>query len=72
MNNEQIKNVLNDYLTQSGATEVIFEETENSVAALFNSREVISFKTNIPGWTHSGIQVDNTGKREYKIELRRV
>ncbi|MBI4363382.1 MAG: hypothetical protein HY545_00860 [Candidatus Doudnabacteria bacterium] len=72
MSKEDIKNLINEYLTKIGCSGVLFDEPdENTIRALFDATELISFKNEVPGWTHSGIQLDTSGQRKYKIEFKR-
>jgi len=64
---------INDTLTKIGCTDVKFDDSkENLVLALFNCKEVISFNANLPGWQYTGIQLDPTHEREYKIEFSKA
>ena len=56
-----------------GCTDVAFPDPkEDLVIAVFNCKEITSFVTEIPGWTHSGIHLDPTHEHQYKIDFKRL
>lgn len=72
MNKEELKEKVKKLLEGLGATEIQFSDVEpNKVIASFNWKNVISFKAFLPGWTYTGIQLDLTNGRKYKIEFSR-
>lgn len=60
-------------LEKMGCTEISFPDPkEDLVIATFNCKEVTSFVTEIPGWTYSGIHLDPTKERQYKIDFAKT
>lgn len=73
MNKEDLKSQIQGILTNMGYTSITFSNgPENIVVASFDAKELTSFKTELAGWTYSGIQLDMTGSRQYRIEFRKV
>jgi len=73
MSKDEIKNVINQYLSQAGCTQFLFEEPdENTIIVLFNSKEIISFNSPLQNWVSTGIQLDDSKKRQYKIEFKKT
>ncbi len=73
MSVEGIKDLINQYLTKIGCSGVLFEEPDqNTIRALFDAAELISFKDDVPGWVNSGIQLDQSRQRQYKIEFKKI
>ena len=69
-NKEELKNLVTQTLTNMGFTEIDFPVYEtNKVVVVFNGKEVTSFTEDLAGWTNPGIQLDESGKREYKMEF---
>lgn len=72
MEKEELKKKVEEILKNMGCKDIIFGDDGDSVVeVLFNCEEIISFKTSIPGWTYSGIQLDASKRRQYKIYLRK-
>ena len=73
MGTEKTKELVECSLKEMGATDILFPDTkDNLIVATFNCKEITSFVTNIPGWTYSGIHLDPTGKRQYKIDFQKL
>ncbi len=73
MTKEQLKEKVREILEKTGCMNLIFlENGEDSLSVLFDSKDVISFKGEMPGWEYSGIQVDETGKHEFKITFKKL
>lgn len=73
MNTEDAKKLIEASLKNMGCVDITFPEPkENLLVALFNCKEITSFVTNVPGWTHSGIHLDPTRARQYKIDFRKI
>lgn len=73
MNKEELKAKVQEILTSMGYTDVAFSNGEESLLIVsFNSKELTSFKADLPGWSYSGIQLDATGLGQYKIEFRKI
>lgn len=72
MEKEELKKKVEETLKNIGCKDIIFSDGGESVMeVLFNCEEVISFKTPILGWTYSGIQLDESKRRQYKINFRK-
>ena len=72
MDKEELKEQVKKILENLGATEIQLSDVEpNKVIVTFNWENVISFKASLPGWTYTGIQLDPTNGRKYKIEFSR-
>ncbi len=73
MTKEELKQKIKDILEKMGCESILFSENgENSLNALFNSKDVISFKAETPEWEYSGIQLDETEEREFKISFKKI
>ncbi|QQG47515.1 MAG: hypothetical protein HY044_00255 [Candidatus Woesebacteria bacterium] len=73
MNKEDLIKKVTEILTNMGYTNIDFSNgEENLLIVSFDSKELTSFKADLPGWTYSGIQINNTGKGQYKIEFRKL
>lgn len=72
MNADDLKNAVNARLKDMGCTDVLFPNPKDDlVVATFNCREITSFVQDLPGWEYSGIHLDPTGNRQYKIDFKR-
>jgi len=72
MDKEKLKKQVKQILEELGATEIQFPDTgPDKVIVNFNWKNVISFKASLSGWTYTGIQLDPTNGRKYKIEFSR-
>lgn len=70
MNAEELKHKVKKILEEMGCTDLLFPDPkENLIVAIFNCKNLTSFKGTIEGWTYSGIHLDPTGKRQYKIDF---
>jgi len=73
MTKEDVKIKIKEELGKMGCTEIAFPESkDNLVVATFNCRAVTSFVADIAGWTYSGIHLDPTKNRQYKIDFVRT
>ena len=73
MSPEEIKNIIENTLKEMGCTEIAFLDFKDDlIVAVFNCKEITSFVKEIVGWTHSGIQLDNTKSHQYKIDFKKV
>lgn len=70
----EAKKIIKETITGMGGENTAFQETEDkrTMVVLFDSKEITSFVAIIPGWEYSGIQLDPTGKHQYKIEFNKV
>jgi len=70
MNKEELQEEAGKILSELGARDVKFsDEASDKIVASFNWENVVSFKPSLSGWTYSGIQLDPTKEREYRIEF---
>ena len=73
METEEIKKIIEEALKNMGCTDIMFPDPkDNLLVAIFNCKEITSFVTNIPGWAYSGIHLDPTGLRQYKIDFKKI
>lgn len=73
MNTQDTRKIIEDVLKKMGCTEIKFPDLkEDLIVATFNCKEITSFVTDIPGWTYSGIHLDPTNERRYKIDFRKT
>lgn len=73
MNKEQASNRIEEILNQMGCSEISFSDSiENLIVVTFNCKELTSFVANIIGWVYSGIQLDPTNERQYKIDFKKI
>lgn len=64
---------ISETLNKNGVTDIKVDDSkENEVVVLFNCKEVISFNADLPGWQYTGIQLDPTHEKEYKIVFTQV
>lgn len=70
MEKEELKNIVKKVLEDLGAKDVQFKDIGlDKVVAIFNWEKIVSFKAEINGWKYTGIQLDSTKERQYKIEF---
>jgi len=71
MNIEELKKTVEKTLKEMGCTRIQLIETSNKegVTATFDCKTLTSFKAEISGWTFSGINLDPTSVRQYKIDF---
>ena len=63
---------VSEQLTEMGGTDITFPDSkDNLIVATFNCKNLTSFKAIIEGWTYSGIHLDPTSNRQYKIDFIR-
>jgi len=73
MDKEQLQKKIKEVLEKMGCTDVIFKDIEtDSFYVAFNSKEVTSFVADLNNWKYSGIQLDASGERQYKIDFKKV
>ena len=73
MNKEQLKAKVEEILKSMGYTDIVFSNGEESLLVVsFNSSELTSFKADLPGWSYSGIQLNDTVSGRYKIEFKKI
>jgi len=67
---EELKKIVEDKLKEMGGENILFPDPkENLLVALFNSKELTSFRADLAGWTYSGTHLDPTKSRQYKIDF---
>ena len=72
MDKETAKTKIKETLTRMGSMDVSFEETdENTILVKFNCDRLTSFVEEIIGWSYSGISLDPTKERQYKINFKK-
>ena len=69
MEKEELKQQVKKTLEELGAKDIQFLEDGDKVIASFNWEKVVSFKVILDGWKYTGIQLDPTRERQYKIEF---
>lgn len=73
MEKEDLKIKVEEILKNMGCEDIIFsDDGDSGIEALFNCKEVVSFKTPLSGWTYSGIQLDESKRRQYKIYFKKI
>lgn len=66
----EVKIIIESSLKNMGCTDINFPKLEETlIGVVFNCREITSFVTEIPGWTYSGIHLDDSKSRQYKIDF---
>ncbi len=69
-NHEEVKNRVEQKLKEMGCTDIEFPNPKDDlIVAIFNCKEITSFKDELPGWTYSGIHLDPTHTKQYKIDF---
>ncbi len=70
MDLEVLKKTVERILVNMECTDLTFPDPKtNLVVVTFNCKNLTSFKADLPGWTYSGIHLDPTGNRQYKIDF---
>ncbi|OGG36771.1 hypothetical protein A2110_01010 [Candidatus Jorgensenbacteria bacterium GWA1_54_12] len=73
MNQEELKSEIQKKLTEMGFENILLRELdENTLIVLFNAKEITSFKEELSGWIYSGIYLDHSNERQYRIDFRKV
>ena len=73
MNTEETKKIIEASLKGMGCTDITFPDPKDKlIVVTFNCKEITSFVTHIPGWTYSGIHLDPTGGRQYRIDFKKT
>lgn len=72
MNSDSLKIKVKEILTSMGYTNITFSNEEKDLIVVsFDSEELTSFNTDLPGWSYSGIQLNVSGGGRYKIEFKK-
>lgn len=70
---EELKTEVEKVLVNMSCTDILFPDSkDNLLIATFNCKELISFKADLPGWAYSGIHLDPTKIRGYKIDFKKI
>jgi len=74
---KEVRDIVRQTLIEKACTDISFAEPlkgeeENVVVATFNCKDLTSFHQPIAGWTYTGIHLDPTGERQYKIDFIRI
>jgi hypothetical protein len=73
LNQQELKTEITKALESMGCSDILFLDSKDDLlVAVFNCKELTSFKLELPGWKYSGIQLDSTHTRQYKIEFVRI
>jgi hypothetical protein len=51
---------------------LFFDINDNEVVVTFNCKDLTSFTSSLPGWSYTGIELDDTQKRQYKIRFMKI
>ena len=69
---DELKTEVSRTLENMGCNDILFQNiTDLLVTVVFNCKELTSFKMDLPGWIYSGIQLDLTRTRQYRITFSR-
>jgi len=67
------QNEIRARLQGMGCADILIREVnEDLISATFNCKDLTSFKERIDGWSYTGIELDESKQREYKITFRKV
>ena len=73
LNQEELKVEITKALQNMGCSDISFLDSKDDlIVVVFNCKELTSFKMESPGWKYSGIQLDSTQTRQYKIDFTRI
>jgi hypothetical protein len=73
MKKEEAKTKIEEGLKQMSCTDIIFADSEeNLIVVTFNCRELTSFVTIIRGWFSSGVHLDPSKNRQYKLDFKNL
>ena len=73
LNQEELKVEITKALQNMGCSDILFSVSKDDlIVVVFDCKELTSFKMELPGWTYSGIQLDPTRTRQYKIDFIRI
>jgi hypothetical protein len=68
MDNKEVIEKIEETLKKMGCADVsLVEVDENMIIATFNCDHITSFVENMSEWIYSGIQLDTTKEKQYKI-----
>lgn len=67
---EELKKIVEERVKEMGGENILFPDTKEDVlVVIFDSKELTSFRAELPGWTFSGTHLDPTKTRQYKIDF---
>jgi len=70
MDLENLKKKVKELLINMDCTDITFPDPkEDLLVVTFNCKNLLSFKAELEGWTYSGIHLDPTSNRQYKIDF---
>ena len=70
---EELKTEITKALNNMGCNDILFPDPKDDlVVVIFNCKELTSFKMELPGWIYSGIHLDSTQTRQYKIDFTKL
>ncbi len=72
MEKEQAQIKIKDVLEKMGYSDIIFRDVGSDFYVAFNSKEITSFVADMAGWKYSGVQLDLSGERQYKIDFKKL
>ncbi len=73
MDKEKVLVKIKEALEKMGCTDILFSETgEDLIVVTFNCKEITSFVAEIPGWTYTGIHLNPTEGRQYKMDFNKI
>ena len=73
MQQEEVRKIVKETLEKMGCADILFSGAkENLLVATFNCKEITSFVADIPGWFYSGIHLDPTKERQFKIDFKKL
>jgi fructose-1-phosphate kinase PfkB-like protein len=73
MNSQDIKSIISKALDRMNCENVSFGQVgDSSVTVLFDCKEITSFVATVPGWTYTGIQLNESKSPQYKIVFSKL
>ncbi len=73
LNQQELKTKITKALESMGCSDISFlDSIDDLIVVVFNCKELTSFKMELPDWKYSGIQLDSTHTRQYKIDFIRI
>ena len=74
MEKEELKKQIIEILEKMGCLDIVFRENINEgiIIVLFNCRNLTSFKGSFDNWIYSGIHLDPSNERQYKLDFKKI
>lgn len=73
LNQQELRTEITKTLESMGCSNISFLDPKDElIVVVFDCKELTSFKTELLGWKYSGIQLDSTHTRQYKIDFIRI